>query len=63
MTMPAPRVYTKRRTKRWDDLKPGESVIIDEAGVSALRSFMDRHGWKAVQKKQESGKVRIWRAE
>lgn len=61
MQVPLPRPYTKRRTKRWDELQPGDSVIIDEEGSSALRSFIERRGWTAVQQKQPDGKVQIWR--
>lgn len=58
---PTPRKWTRRLTKRWEELAVNDSVIIDRTGAQSLRAFLQRRGFRCVQKRQESGKVRVWR--
>lgn len=61
---PPPRKWTRRLTKKWEELAVNDSVIIDRTGAQSLRAYLQRKGFKCVQKKIEKrtdDKVRVWR--
>ena len=60
-TPPPPRVKVNRLTAELKALPAGGSFTCDDATARCYTAYARNHGFKAVQRKEADGRVRVWR--